>query len=474
MRQFVRSVLFLTTTTLSFLMATHTNAEKILTTTLANGLNVVIKENPRAPLAMVQVWYTVGGVDEPKEKLGISHVLEHMMFKGTIRVPDDELKLLNRRFGGSLNAFTSNNYTYYYQLYPKDYLDLALELEADRMSGLYLQQKDLTTEIKVVMEERRQRTDDNPQALAFEKFRYAAYPQNNYQNPVIGHMKNLQNIDLKDLQQWYQLWYAPNNATVVVVGDVNPQQTLLKIQRYFGDIPTKTLPARAQLSHPTHLGYRHVDIENSTEVPNLYMAWNVPSLKTANIEKDAYSLMLLKQILSGNLSARLNTELVQKQKILTTASVSYDFIQRGDTLFTITAIPTQGVALKTAQQAILQIIDQLKAELISEDELQQTIVNTLSQLIYSQDTISGQAQLLGSLQVMGFKAETANEFSTKYQSVQPQDIQAVIRRYLSNENLTTLYLQSEKYKQITAGKDLPSPDNIAPPTLPETTTSQEQ
>lgn len=474
MIRFFQSSFFLTAFSLSLFTPHTTHAEKILTTTLANGLNVIIKEDQRTPLAMIQVWYTVGGADEPKDKLGISHVLEHMMFKGTIRVPNDELKQLNRQFGGSLNAITTNNYTYYYQLYPQDYLALALELEADRMSGLYLQQKDLSTEIKVVMEERRQRTDDNPQALAFEKFRYAAYPHSAYQNPVIGHMSNLQNINLKDLQHWYQLWYAPNNATVVVVGDVDLPKTLLQIQRYFGDIPPKTLPERVNLSHATHLGYKHLDVDSATEVPNLYMAWNVPSLNTATSAQDAYALTLLKNILTGDLSSRLNTELVQKQKILTSVSVGYDFIQRGDTLFTITAIPADGVALKTAQTAISNLLEQLKSTLIPQNELTQVITQTISQLIYSQDTLSGQAQLLGSLAANGLNPQLLQQLPQNYQNISPQHIQHTVQRYFSQNNLTSLYLQSEKYKQSTLSDELPNSENITPPTIPENIVHQEQ
>lgn len=475
MIRFVQSSMILTVTVFCFFTSSTSYAEKILSTTLANGLNVIVKEDKRTPLAMVQVWYNVGGADEPKEKLGISHVLEHMMFKGTIRVPHDELKQLNRQFGGSLNAITSNNYTYYYQLYPKDYLGLALELEADRMSGLYLQQKDLSTEIKVVMEERRQRTDDNPQALAFEKFRYAAYPHSAYQNPVIGHMSNLKSITLNDLQQWYQLWYAPNNASVIVVGDVDPQKTLLQIQRYFGDIATKNLPERVNLKHATHLGYKHVDMDDITEVPNLYLAWNVPSLNTATSAQDAYGLLLLKNLLTGDLSSRLNTELVQQQKILTSVSVGYDFIQRGDTLFTITAIPTDGISLKTAQSAITKLLDQLKIQLIPQNELDQVITNTIAQLIYSQDTLNGQAQLLGSLKANGLNPQLLQQLPEHYQNISPQQLQSIVQRYFSQDNLTSLYLQSEKYKQNTLDNDLlPNPDNISPPTIPENIINQEQ
>ncbi|GAA5005547.1 pitrilysin family protein [Acinetobacter puyangensis] len=420
------------------------NAE--LSTTLYNGLKVIIREDHRAPLAMMQVWYNVGGADEPEHLLGISHALEHMMFKGTIRVPNDEIKRINAQYGGSLNAYTSNNYTYYYQFFPKDYLNLALELEADRMSNLYLRQQDFATEIKVVMEERRQRTDDNPQALAFEKFRYLAYPTSPYRNPVIGPMSSIEQLGLNDLQSWYNTWYTPNNAIVVIVGDVDAKQTLLQVQRFFGDIAKKNLPTQPDLNEQINTGYRHLDEYSRIQVPNLYMAWNVPSLVTASQSQQAYALSLLKNILDGSISSRLNSELVRKEKILTTVNVNYDMINRGDTLFSITAIPAAKTSLAEAQAAIEKVINQLKTELVSPEELQRVQSATLSQLIFSQDTLQGQAQLIGRLEVNGINHQIINQFPILYDNISAQDIQNVVQQYLNRDNLATLYLQSEDKK----------------------------
>ena len=393
------------------------------------------------------------------------------MFKGTVKVPNDELKRINAQYGGSLNAFTSNNYTYYYQFYPKDYINLALELEADRMSNLLMRQQDFATEIQVVMEERRQRTDDNPQALAFEKFRYIAYPTSRYRQPVIGHMNNLQNIQLADLQQWYNIWYAPNNATIVIVGDVNPEQTLIQVQRYFGDIARKTLPPRQQVTETFHAGYRHSDEYHHIQVPNLYMAWNVPSLATAIQPRQAYALALLRDILDGGLSSRLKTRLVREQKILTTVNVSYDMINRGDTLFTITAIPAQNVSLQDAQSAIRTVIDELKTHLIDIQELQRVQSSTLSQLVYSQDTLRGQAQLIGSLEVNGINHQLIEQFTTNYDSITPEEIQHTVQQYFSPENLSTLYLQSlHKKPQLTE----PQPDLTETAIIPSPTIQKEE
>ena len=184
-------------------------ANNTFETTLNNGLKVIIREDHRSPMVMTQIWYKVGSSDESGNTLGISHVLEHMMFKGTAKVPNDEFTRLSRIYGGSVNAATFTNYTNYYQLYPKTYFPLALELEADRMSNLLLRQQDFEPEIKVVMEERRQRTDDNPRALAFERFKWIAYPTSHYRQPIIGHMKNLQSISCKMYRRGTKNGIAP-------------------------------------------------------------------------------------------------------------------------------------------------------------------------------------------------------------------------------------------------------------------------
>lgn len=192
-------------------------SRSIVESTLPNGLKVIIREDHRAPIAVVQLWYGVGSADEPGHLMGISHALEHMMFKGTTKVPDNEFTRLSRIYGGRVNAATASNYTYYYQLYPKAYLPLALELEADRMKNLRMRQQDFDTEIQVVMEERRQRIEDKPTALGFERFQWLTYPTSTYRQPVAGYMKNLQNLKLDQLKDWYKTWYTPNNATLVII-----------------------------------------------------------------------------------------------------------------------------------------------------------------------------------------------------------------------------------------------------------------
>jgi zinc protease len=416
-------------------------------TTLKNGLKVIIREDHRSPMVMTQIWYRVGSSDESGNLLGISHVLEHMMFKGTQKVPDDEFTRLSRMYGGRINASTFTNYTNYYQLYPKTYFPLALELEADRMSNLLLRQQDFDPEIKVVMEERRLRTDDNPRSLTFERFKWITYPTSHYRQPVIGHMKNLQNIRLEDIKKWYRDWYSPNNALLVIVGDVDTEQTLLQVQKYFADIPVRKTPPRNDVLEFDHIGYRHMELNFPVKVPNLFMAWNVRSLVTAKNPQDAYALTIIKNILDSGISSRLQDNLVRDKKILTSVSVSYDPYSRGDSLLSISALPIDGLSLPEAEQAIQAEIELLKTELVKPTEIKRVTAKYASNLVYSQDDIAGQAQMIGNLEINGLSFRLMDELPKHFETVTPQDIQRVANIYFSRDNLSTLYLFPENKTQ---------------------------
>lgn len=412
-------------------------------TTLKNGLKVIIREDHRSPMVMTQIWYRVGSSDESGNLLGISHVLEHMMFKGTQKVPNDEFTRLSRMYGGRINASTFTNYTNYYQLYPKTYLPMALELEADRMSNLLLRQQDFDPEIKVVMEERRLRTDDNPRSLAFERFKWITYPTSHYRQPVIGHMKNLQNLQLEDVKKWYRDWYSPNNALLVIVGDVDAEQTVLQVQKYFADIPARKTPPRNDVLEFDRIGYRHMELNFPVKVPNLFMAWNVRSLVTAKNPQDAYALTIIRNILDSGISSRLQDRLVRDKKILTAVSVSYDPYSRGDSLLSISALPVDGKSLSEAEQAIQTEIELLKTELIQPEEVERVTAKYVSNLIYSQDDIAGQARMIGNLEINGLSFRLMDELPKHFETVTPQDIQRVANAYFSRDNLSTLYLSPE-------------------------------
>ena len=409
---------------------------------LDNGLRVIVKEDHRAPVVMTQIWYNVGSTDEPLDKGGISHLLEHMMFKGTDKVSSEDYERLIAKFGGVNNAFTSYDYTGYYELFPANRLPLALELEADRMTNLIFDADQFTKEHQVVMEERRQRTDDNPLSKAYESFRLLALPDSPKGESVIGPMTELESITLDELKDWYKTWYAPNNATLVIVGDVEPVEVLAQVKRYFSELTPSDLPQRPAVSQKGFRGYKKVDSEQAVQVPVLLMGYNVPSLLTAGKtnEKQAYALSLAQDVLDGGLSARLESRLVREQNLLTSVGTSYDLLDRGDGLFLIQATPREGVSLEDAQQAITNEIDKLSIDPIAADEINRAKTNTVTGLIYAQDSMEGQARMIGSLQSIGLDDRLLASLPAKLDDVSVADIQAASKKYLIKDNLTVMHV----------------------------------
>lgn len=409
--------------------------------TLANGLKVVVREDHRAPVAVTQVWYRVGSSYEPAGKTGMSHALEHMMFKGTDKVPAGEFSRLVAWFGGTDNAFTTDDYTAYYQVYSSNRVPLALEMEADRMVNLKMSAESFAQEIRVVMEERRQRTDDNPQAQAMERFQALALFTTPHRTPTIGWMQDLQNLTVEDLRSWYRQWYAPNNATLVVVGDVDPNRIRELAEQYFGAIPAQPLPVMAPPRELSQLGQRDMQLSLPAKVPALYMGFNVPSLTTAASPKDAYALRMLLSILDGGISARLESRLIREQRTLASISTSYSLLARGDTLFTITAIPSEGVTLEQARQKILDELEALKTESISPQELERVYAGVIADNVFRLDNIQEQASLIGMLESIGVGWKVMDSLEENLKAITPDDIRNAARQWLSGNNMSTLLLK---------------------------------
>lgn len=411
---------------------------------LENGLKLIVKEDHRSPVVISQIWYRVGSNHEPEHLGGISHLLEHMMFKGTNKVSSADFEKLIAKFGGSNNAFTSHDYTAYYEVFPANRFNLALELEADRMTNLQLKQSDFDSERLVVMEERRQRVEDNPQAVAYEQFLKMAYPNSPKGESVIGPMAEIEAIRLDDLKHWYNTWYAPNNATIVIVGDVNPDNVFAQVKKYFGNKQPKTLPKPPILTQNAFRGYQEKTINLPVNVPTLMMAYNLPTITTAKNPKTAYSLSLLTDVLDGGMSARLEKNLVRDQQLLASVGVGYNVFAQGDGLLTIQATPRTGVTLEQAKQAILTEIEKLKSQPILQTELNRAKTNTFSSLIYSQDSLSGQAQIIGSFNSIGLDDRMIYQLPTIFDKIAEKDIQKVAKKFLIHDNLTVLNVVSDK------------------------------
>jgi zinc protease len=426
----------------SAVMAAPAQAE-IFERTLANGLKVVVKEDHRAPVVVQQIWYKAGSMDEQVGKTGVAHVLEHMMFKGTKAVPVGEFSKRIAAAGGRENAFTSSDYTAYFQQLQKSKLPLAMKLEADRMRNLNLTDAEFAKEIKVVMEERRMRTDDEPQSLMSEVMNAAIYQQHPYQHPVIGWMNDLQAMTASDAREWYRHWYAPNNATLVIAGDVNAKEVFALAQKYYGNVPKSLQPPRRQFDEPAQLGIKRLVVKAPAELPQLVMSYHTPTLKDAQQDWKPYALEILAGVLDGNEAARLNKHLVREQQIASSAGAGYDSTARGPSLFTLEATPSTGKTVTDVEAALRQEIDQLVKEGVSDEELKRVRAQVMAGEVYKRDSLFYQAMQIGQMESIGLGYGAIPVMLQKLQAVTAEQVQQVAKEFLQDDNLTVATLDPQ-------------------------------
>ena len=408
---------------------------------LNNGLKLIVREDHRAPTVAHMVWYRAGSMDEVNGRTGVAHVLEHMMFKGTEKVKAGEFSRLVAAVGGRENAFTSRDYTAYFQQVEKSKLDEVIQLEADRMSNLNFDDAEFLKEIQVVMEERRLRTEDNPSSLLNESLMATAYMSSPYRHPVVGWMNDLQNMKASDARDWYSSWYKPNNATVVISGDVDAKQVLAVVEKYYGAVSAQELPVRKPQVEPPQKGIKQVQVKAPADSPQLAMAWKVPRLEPGKLDDvEPYALELLTAVLDGYDNARLNRALVKQEKVVNDVGVGYDMVSRGPELFVINVSLAKGKTVTQAQSSIRRALEELKQKGILESELQRIKVRILSEQIYKRDSIFGQAMEIGSTEMAGFSWRDINYMLDKMQTITPEQVQAVAKKYLVDEGLTIAVL----------------------------------
>ncbi len=407
---------------------------------LKNGLRILVREDHRAPVVVSQIWYKVGASYEHNGLTGISHVLEHMMFKGTEKYPAGKFSEIIAENGGRENAFTSKDYTAYFQQLEKSRLPISFELEADRMRNLTLPEDEFDKERKVVIEERKLRTEDNPRALTYEQFSATAFVSSPYHHPIIGWMNDLQNLTVKDLQQWYQRWYAPNNATLVVVGDVNPEQVYALAKKYFGNISPSLVPDLKPRQELEQKGERRITVKVPAELPYLVMGYQVPVLRSAAEEWEVYALEVMAGVLSGGGSARFPSRLVRQQQIAASADVGYSLYARQNDLFLIDATPARGHSIAEVEQAIHAEIEQLKNELVSEEELDRIKAQVVAGDVYEKDSMFYQAMQMGILETVGLGWQRMDEYSQKVRAVTAEQVRQVAQKYLNPEDRTVAIL----------------------------------
>jgi len=422
---------------------------------LDNGMKVIVKEDHRAPVVVSQVWYKIGSSYEEAGRTGLSHLLEHMMFKGTKAHGPGMFSRIVSELGGSENAFTGRDYTAYFETLSVKHLDKALELEADRMRDVVFDDKEFQKELAVVMEERRMRTDDKPSGLTYEQLMSVAWRASPYQNPVIGWMDDLKNMQRSSLKRWYDMWYQPNNATLVVVGDVDPQAVLKLARKHFGSIPAGKVPEPRRPVEPPQRGITRVEVRVPAKQPYVLMGYKTPIIGTADKDWEPYALTVAAAILDGGNSARLASELVRREKVAASAGADYDAYSRLPDLFLFDGTPTTGHTIKDVEQGLREQINRLQNELVSKEELERIVTQAIASKVYQQDSIFYQAMEIGMLETNGLDWRLADQEIDRLRAVTPEQVRAVARKYLVDDNLNVAELVPLSEKAVTereAGK----------------------
>ena len=424
--------------------------------TLDNGLHVIIQEDHRAPVVVSQLWYRAGSIDEVNGTTGIAHMLEHMMFKGTKDVPDGQFSKLIAAAGGRENAFTAQDYTVFFEQLQKEKLGLALKLEADRMQNLSLTDADFKKENQVVREERRMRTEDQPQALVYENMMSVTFQASPYRRPVIGWMNDIENMTVDDARDWYRRWYIPNNATLVVVGDVSVNQVKQLVTHYFGAIPGRPLPVRKPQVEPAQVGIKRINVKAPAKLPYLLMAYHVPVLRDSVHDWQPYALQVLAGVLDGNEGARLGKELIRNQRIASQAGASYELLARGPGLFLMDGTPTQGRSLAELEAALRAQVQSIVKNGVSENEMKRVKAQVIATDVYQRDSAFYQAMQLGEYVTEGFPVAALTNEVAKIQSISAAQVQAVAGEFLVDDNLTVATLDPQPLTKQTV--DTPAID----------------
>jgi zinc protease len=404
--------------------------------TLENGLRVLVLEDHRSPVVVTQLWYRVGSRNERPGATGLAHFLEHMMFKGTPRHGKGEFSRLVEQSGGQDNAFTTQDETSYFVDVAADRVDMVLSLEADRMRHLLLDPREIDSERQVVMEERRTRTEDDPDGLLSEEMNSVAFKAHPYRWPIIGWMEDIKRINPTELRAFYDTYYQPNNAILVVVGDVKAPDVMTRVRQLFGSIPRGPDPAPVTAIEPPQIDERRVVVTKAgAQLPIVELAWHVPNHTSA----DAPALELLSTILSEGRASRLYRKLVYEQQVALGAGGDYPYFSRDPNLFTFYATPLPGKSAEAIERALLAEIELLKSDPLPEEELERAKNQTEAAFVWQQDSVHSRATSLARFELAGSWRLQA-DFVRRIRAVTAADLQRVARAYfpIERKNAATL------------------------------------
>ena len=422
--------------------------------TLANGLRVIVKEDTRAPTVAHLVWYRVGSVDETNGVAGVAHVLEHMMFKGTKALATGDFSRRVAAAGGRENAFTGRDYTVYFQQVERSRLALMMQLEADRMANLVISPDEFAREIRVVQEERRLRTDDRPRALVYESLMAAVFKVHPYRRPIIGWMTDLESMTAGDVREWYARWYAPNNAFLVVVGDVSAAEVFSLAETHYGAIPTRAMAIRKPQDEPAQTGARRLVVKAPAELPYVLMAYRAPVLRDLEQDREPFALAVLGAVLDGSESARLKRRLVRERQIANEVGASYDAYARGPGVLLLDGAPAAGRTVAELEAALRAEVAAIAADGVTPAELERAKIQFVANQIYKRDSIFAQALELGMLESAGLSFRDADRILERVRAVTADEVRDAARRHLIDDRLTIATLDPQP---MTAARPPPSP-----------------
>ncbi|SDM23433.1 zinc protease [Oryzisolibacter propanilivorax] len=412
---------------------------------LANGMQLIVQPDRRAPTAVHMVWLRVGSMDEVDGTSGVAHALEHMMFKGTKDVPPGEFSRRVAALGGQENAFTSRDYTGYYQQIPAERLADVMQLEADRFAHNQWPDEEFTREIEVVKEERRMRTDDQPRAAMIEQLYASTFIASPYRRPVVGWMSDLDAMTPQDVRDFHARWYVPANAVIVVAGDVEPQRVLALAQQTYGRIPPGPVPVRKPREEPEQKGIRRIDFKAPADQAYVALAFRAPRLErvqelTAS-DRDALALLALSAVLSGYDGARLQRALTQgADRVADSADSGASVVGRGPALFLLTGVPAAGKNAQDVERALRAEVARVAREGIGADELARVTTQWAASTIYARDSLQSQASDLGSNWVQGLPLDADDRLLQLLRGVTPAEVQSVAARWFGDDQLTVATL----------------------------------
>ncbi|HCL87001.1 MAG TPA: peptidase M16 [Comamonadaceae bacterium] len=432
--------------------------------TLRNGMQLIVQPDRRAPTAVHMVWLRVGSMDEVDGTSGVAHVLEHMMFKGTKTLPPGEFSRRVAALGGQENAFTSRDYTGYYQQIPASRLEDVMRLESDRFAHNQWPDEEFKRELEVVKEERRMRTEDQPRASLIEQLYASTFIASPYRRPVVGWMSDLDSMTPEDARAFYARWYVPANAVIVVAGDVEPAQVLALAQKTYGAIPARAVPPRKPREEPEQKGMRRIEFKAPADQAYVALAFRVPGLRRVNelaaTDRDALALMALSAVLSGYDGARLQRALTQgPDRVADNAGSDASVVGRGPSLFLLSGVPAAGKSAQDVETALRAEVARVAREGIGAAELSRVTTQWAAGTIYARESLQSQASDLGHNWVQGLPLDADERLLQLLRGVTPAEVQSVAARYFGDDQLTVATLVPQP---MAARPRKPAPDAAAP------------